>query len=232
MTRGGQGPHTERAHAGAHACAQVLIGLRHLALMLAIRCEFCPNSQPAFLVASSLLCFLAEFPDSYSTRTDMTFKHAQKTASPTWLLVAARGKARIFARPADGDELALVDTIECPSCSAHMSEVVTDRQGYFKGREGSLDAGDARSDFKHHTADRFAAKLVARLEKGRVEQKFGHLELVAAPSFLGALRSHLTGPLAQMVRRSIARDYTSLPPGEITKRMISVDAPESAAEGV
>jgi len=150
----------------------------------------------------------------------MKSQHREGRPTATWLLVADSGRARIFSRsdeaPAD---LTLVLSLECPDSKLPPHEQVSDRQGYFRGRAGSLDAGDPQTDFKHRQAQRFAREIVSELESGRQRGAFCHLILVAAPMFLGEIRSQLTDSLMGIVEQSVDKDYTALSCEEIAARL-------------
>jgi protein required for attachment to host cells len=150
----------------------------------------------------------------------MTFKYEPRTKPIAWILVADRGRARIFET--DFPAYATIDKImelECSQGRAQQRNIVTDRQGYFRGREGSLESGQQQTDFKHQTAEQFAMQIVEFLENGRQQQKFGTLIVIAAPLFLGVLREKLTVPLAHMVTLEMGKDYTQLRPAEIRKHL-------------
>ena len=150
----------------------------------------------------------------------MTFKYESRTIPMAWIVVADRGRARIFA--ADSPANATLDEItefECSQGHARQRDMVTDRQGYFRGRDGSLESGQQQTDFKHQTAEQFALQIVEFLEKGRQQQKFGTLIVIAAPLFLGVLREKLTAPLAHMVTLEMDKDYTQLRSAEIRKHL-------------
>lgn len=156
----------------------------------------------------------------------MTFRNRPVSASGTWIVVANRGRARILslAEPAQVEPEEVV-SMEHAESTQLMHEQVSDRQGYFRGRSGSLDSGDPETDHQHRMAQQFAAHLVTRLEEGRQQGEFGHLILVAAPMFLGVLKSQLSSPLRQLVERTVDRDYTALSPPELRERLAQlVDA--------
>jgi protein required for attachment to host cells len=150
----------------------------------------------------------------------MTFKHEQRTASQTWIVVADCSRARILCQRKDAtDDPTEVKSLEYADSRLHAHEQVSDQPGYFKGRSGSLDAGDPKTDFKHRMAQRFAREIVQVLESGRQHGEFGHLVLIAAPMFLGELKSQLRDPLLHLVRRSIDKDYTALSSADIAVRL-------------
>ncbi|MGD9856384.1 MAG: host attachment protein, partial [Planctomycetaceae bacterium] len=119
----------------------------------------------------------------------MTFKHEARRPSTTWLVVADRGRARIF----DGewpalDELREIKTLVHPEGELHPRDVESDEPGRLYEAKGPKHAAQAKTDFKHRTAIKFAHQIVRELQKGQDENAFGRLILVAAPLILGVLR--------------------------------------------
>jgi len=149
----------------------------------------------------------------------MSFRHEQRTAAGAWMLVADDARARILSQSEKApDKLEVFEDMEHSDSRLHTYELVSDQPGYFKGRDGSLDAGDPKTDFKRRTAQRFASKIVHELQSGRQHSEFGHLVLVAAPMFPGVLKSHLRTPWNRFVERSIDKEYTAMSCGEIATR--------------
>ena len=150
----------------------------------------------------------------------MTFKHKPHRSADTWIVVADRARARIYSLPPSAEiVLEEVESLENQDGAAHARDLGTDRQGYFRGRSGVLDTGDAQSESRRVISERFAHEIIQHLEAGRQKQKFGHLVLIAAPAFLGELRKHLGGPLSQLIDQSIAKDYTSYSVDELTRSL-------------
>ncbi len=152
----------------------------------------------------------------------------QERTADTWILIADRGRGRIVSRSRVTGKLEIEESFECPQGSSHVSELVSDQQGRFRVSGGPTSTGDSQSNLKRYTAARFARSIVARLEKGKQLRKFAELELVVAPSFLGAVRSALSPGLEHMVTRSIARDFTGYSVHELSKRLITPPPPANA----
>ena len=138
----------------------------------------------------------------------MTYQHKQRVVPTTWIVVADRSQARIFASSSGEEPLEELDTLVFPESQMRKSEIVSDRQGYFRGKDGALDSGDPEKDFKHHTAEQFAVQIAHHIDAARQHQQFGRLALVAPPLFLGVLRKKLPTPVAQMVAVEIDKDYS------------------------
>ncbi|MEQ9407399.1 MAG: host attachment protein [Fuerstiella sp.] len=139
----------------------------------------------------------------------MTRRHHPPVVPVTWVVVAERGRARIFGfEGSDPGGLQEVETLIHPESAMHESDTVSDRQGYFRGTKDSLEAGEPRTNYQHKMAEVFAAQVVSCLEAGRDEKKFGRLVIISAPAFLGTLRQHLPAPLQRMVDVEVDKDYT------------------------
>jgi anti-anti-sigma factor len=144
------------------------------------------------------------------------------------VVVADRGRARIFAAENDAAPLVEIESLACPEGTSHPHDLVTDKQGYFKGHSNSMQTGDPETDFRHRAAHRFAHRVVDYLDEARQHNQFGELVLVASPMFLGELRSHLKEPLEKLVTCQIDKDFTTLSAEEIANR-IHEEAPAGDA---
>jgi protein required for attachment to host cells len=76
--------------------------------------------------------------------------------------------------------------------------------------------------------DEFARELTEQLQVGANEDRFGQLILVAPPTMLGALRSHIGDALRGLVVAELAKDLTKIPTHELPEHLddwISVAEP-------
>lgn len=127
----------------------------------------------------------------------------------TWILVAHQAGARVFENQGPGKGLDLLEDIEHPDGRARDGEIDTDRPGrsFRKNSDDPRRAAMSRSEGPHDRAIAgFARELAERLQKGRMENQYERLVLVAPPRFLGLLRSSLDGPTEQLVIGSIDKD--------------------------
>lgn len=138
----------------------------------------------------------------------------------TWIIVANRSRARILqAESSDSDTLQEIADMVHPASQLSRQDVISDAPGRFAASVGGRHSGQPETDFKHETAEQFAREIIANLEKGRMQNNFDRLGLVAAPLFLGVLRKKLPNPLAQMVVWELDQDYTHLKVNEIRKHL-------------
>jgi protein required for attachment to host cells len=139
----------------------------------------------------------------------MTFKREARTPPVIWAVVADRARARILqAEWPEADVWNEHTTLECEEGAAAARDVNTDGPGTFSESAGGHHGGQKQTDFEHQTAQRFADEIIAVLDKGRTDNVFGKLAVVAPPLFLGVLRKKLPAPLASMVTLELDKDYT------------------------
>lgn len=128
----------------------------------------------------------------------------------TWILIADRGRARVFARDPKEDRWAKVQSFDFPEGRLRVGETQSDRPSTFSAGEGRY-APEPHADFRHTTAAAFSKELVGYLERAKLEKRFDDLWVVAPPLFLGEWRDHVTHTLKPLVRREWAKDLTNLP---------------------
>lgn len=134
----------------------------------------------------------------------------------TWILVADAGRARLFAGSAEKAVLTELASFANPESRA--TDRVQKRDRLPRVNES---VGSARHAIEPHTSlrkkniDKFARSLGDQLERGRVEHRYDHLVLVAAPQFLGALHGVMDKELRKLVVAEVRRNLTTLPPDKI-----------------
>ena len=147
----------------------------------------------------------------------MTFKHEQQISPIIWVVIADRSRCRILSSSwPEIDEWEEVADLVHAEGALKAGEVNTDRQGTLGESAGRHHVGEPRTDFKHQTAEQFAAEIVHSLENGRLHNKFGKLGLVCPPLFLGVLRKSLPRPLANLVVLELDKDFTHASIKELT----------------
>lgn len=156
----------------------------------------------------------------------MSYKHEAVRRPVAWIVVADRGRARIFETSWPlGAQLAEIETLVHPEGHARVQEVVTDAPGRFAESAGGPHYGEPRTDHRHRTATEFAGVVAERLEKGRNGNAYGYLVIVAPALFLGTLRQSFSSPLAKLVCSEIIKDYSQLSAHELLPLLQSELAP-------
>ena len=134
----------------------------------------------------------------------------------TWIVSADRGRARIFLEKELNKPLQEIETMLCPSARTHTSDEYTDKLGPLAAGKSSHNTGGALPNSQYepqqtpdeHETEVFAKEVCAYLLKAKHENRFDKLALVAAPGFLGALRSELDPQLKNMVSYEINKDFS------------------------
>lgn len=145
----------------------------------------------------------------------------------TWILVAHQAGARVFANHGPGAGLELCEEIEHPEGRERDGEIDTDRPGRsFRKNSGDPSrAAMSRSEGPHDRAVAgFARDLAERLQRGRTQNHFERLVLVAPPKFLGLLRASLDGPTQQLVVGSLDKDLAAADEAELIEQLGEVIA--------
>lgn len=139
----------------------------------------------------------------------MTFKHESRRPSATWILVADRSRARLFAGEwPDMAEFREMQAFAHPEGAARPHDVESDGPGRFSESGGARHAGDRPTDFKHQTATEFARELIAELQAGKNGNSYGRLIIIAPALFLGVLREQIPAPLRGLVVADLDKDLT------------------------
>jgi protein required for attachment to host cells len=115
------------------------------------------------------------------------------TIPDTWVLVADRARARLFAASKDGARLAELEDLVNPEGRMKAQEIERARPAHevetVPGHQRPL---EPQAPPKAKVAERFARTLRDVLERGRVERRYEQLVLVAPPQFLGTLNHVLS----------------------------------------
>lgn len=130
--------------------------------------------------------------------------------SDTWVVVADSNKARFFSVANRLVPLHEFADMACPGGRLPEQAEVSDRQGGIAGGQGEGGhAFEGRTDLKQHEAEVFARQIAEKLEQGRIQHQYQKLILVAAPAFLGALRTALNEHVAAMVVGSLDKNLVT-----------------------
>ena len=125
----------------------------------------------------------------------------------TWILIAHRGGARVYAQRGRRRDLELIEEFEHPEGRLKNREIDSDRPGRsFDSRGVGRHAYDKEQEPTEHVAERFARQLATLLDQGRMREHYARLVLVAEPRFLGNLRAALNPATAALVTATIDKD--------------------------
>jgi len=118
----------------------------------------------------------------------------------TWILVADMAHARLFSAETRTSSLDEMETIAHPEGRLHEQALTSDLPGRQMDRTnaGRHAVGD-KGDIKKQEAIDFARHISHHLEKAHHKNNYRELIVVAAPSFLGLLRSQMNRTISKMV---------------------------------
>lgn len=138
----------------------------------------------------------------------------------TWILVAERSRARIFALATPLAPLEELEDLLHSASRLKESELVSDQPGKMpdKGQPGQHAAPAAHSATEKE-GEHFARQLSQRLEQGRDQHLFARLVIAAAPEFLGVLRRHMSDSLKALVAAEVHNNLVREPIEEIRRHL-------------
>ena len=124
-----------------------------------------------------------------------------------FLVVAESSRAKIFQTDMHLSEMIELEDMVHPASRQHERDITSDLPGRgASSGEGSHHGIDDQSNARKEEVDIFARQidkhLAAMLDQGQFEK----LALVASPKFLGHLRKHLSGRLADKIVYELDKD--------------------------
>jgi protein required for attachment to host cells len=134
----------------------------------------------------------------------------------TWIVVADSSRARIFSAGTPTAKLTEVASLDHPQSRAKAKDLVEDGpSSTFSSVGASRHGVGADASPKLHEHEVFAREVVRTLERGRSDNRFDMLVLIAPATFLGLLKQSMGGPLAKLVQQTVAKDLTQLDAAQI-----------------
>jgi protein required for attachment to host cells len=126
----------------------------------------------------------------------------------TWIVVAHRAGARILQHMGPNQGLRLIEQVEHEAGRRRSGEIDSDRPGmaYARAGKGGGHPMNAEQSPHEHAAEQLARTLATALSRGRNENRFDQVVLVAEPRFLGILRGTLDPVTASLVSGTVGKD--------------------------
>jgi len=116
------------------------------------------------------------------------------------IVVADSARARIFTADSDHSPLNEIETMAHPVGRMHEQNMVSDMPGKGSGKGGGGDhAYQEKIEPKEQEIIAFAKRIADYLDDARKANKLNKLILVAAPAFLGELRTHLSNETSEKI---------------------------------
>ena len=136
------------------------------------------------------------------------------------IVVADSTRARIFTADSAHSPLLEIETIAHPEGRLHDRDVTSDLPGKSTGAGGSGGhAYQAKTDPKKHELAEFSKRLADHLDVARTANKLSSLLVVAEPSFLGELRTHLSSQIKEQIVFELDKNLTHHSPEDIRKHL-------------
>jgi protein required for attachment to host cells len=136
----------------------------------------------------------------------------------TWVLVANAAEACLYSTERPGEDMTLLKQFSHPEGRAKGSTLLDSDRSHGRGPHSGT-RGDETVDPKDFEEDRFARQLADELDKGRLDNAYRRLALVAAPHFHGLLNTHLNEHTRALVKYSINKDFTDCDTRELPERL-------------
>lgn len=116
------------------------------------------------------------------------------------IVVADSARARIFTADSAHSPLNEIETMAHPEGRMHEQGMVSDMPGKDSGKGGGGDhAFQEKIEPKEQEMIEFAKRVADYLDDTRKANKLNKLLLVAAPAFLGELRTHLSNETSEKI---------------------------------
>ena len=116
------------------------------------------------------------------------------------IVVADSARARIFTADSAHSALNEIETMAHPEGRMHEQDMVSDMPGKVSGKGGGGDhAFQEKIEPKEEEMIEFAKRVADYLDDARKANKLNKLLLVAAPAFLGELRTHLSKETSEKI---------------------------------
>lgn len=136
-----------------------------------------------------------------------------QNSTRTWVIVANRAQAGIYAYDAEARKINPVRTMVHESGRKRRREIDTSRPGGSVGPTGRSFHAMVREkhDAVRESAERFSRRLARWLNGERGRGSFDRAVLAAEPRFLGMLREQLNAGTLAVVSRFVRKDLAHAP---------------------
>jgi len=138
----------------------------------------------------------------------------------TMVVVADSTRARIFTAENLRSPLDEIEVMAHTEGRLHDRDITSDLPGKSSGSDSSGGhAYGSKVDAKQHELIVFSKQVATYLDDARKANKLSRLLIVAAPSFLGELRSHLSSETNNKIVFELNKNLTKQSADEISKHL-------------
>ena len=136
----------------------------------------------------------------------------------TMVVVADSARARIFTVESLQSPLNEIEVMAHPEGRLHDRDITSDLPGKGSGADSSGGhAYGSKVDAKQHELNVFSKQVATYLDDARKANKLTRLLIVAAPTFLGESRSHLSTETNEKVVFELNKNLTKSSAEDISK---------------
>ena len=138
----------------------------------------------------------------------------------TMIVVADSSRARIFTADSAHAPLNEIETMAHPEGRMHEQNMVSDMPGKDSGKGGGGDhAYQEKIEPKKQEMIEFAKRIADYLDGARNANKLDKLLIVAAPAFLGELRTHLSAETSKKIAFELDKNLAQHDVEDIRKHL-------------
>lgn len=132
-----------------------------------------------------------------------------KSHLPSWIVVADNCQAKIY-RSVKFPKVEEVFYLEHPESRLHNQDLISSKPGHSSQGTGNTGYSyQSEKEPRQLEAAKFAVYLAGFLSSAEKKKEFHSLYLIAAPSFLGLLRQHITPEIQKMIVAELNKELTS-----------------------
>ncbi|WP_376695917.1 host attachment protein [Wenzhouxiangella sp. EGI_FJ10305] len=127
-----------------------------------------------------------------------------------WVVVADSTRVRLFCK-GESQSIDEFDVMINPDARLREQDLVSDGpgRGLNRSRAGRFSMTEPHSQ-RENAEKVMAAELAGRLRQARLDGSLNRLHVLAAPHFMGVLRSHLDEETRELIRSETAKNVSRL----------------------
>lgn len=136
----------------------------------------------------------------------------------TWILIANSSEARLFKAEKSHHNMQLIKQFSHPESRDKIVNLVADVPGrYRKNGNAPKSTFEEASNPKKVEAERFAHELANELNKGRTNNLYTNIILIAPSHFQGLLNKYCNIHVHHLIQEAIDKDYTKVKQHQLDK---------------
>lgn len=138
----------------------------------------------------------------------------------TWV-VAANGSIAKFFKVVKFPKLEAMEVLEHPESRLRNQDLITSKPGRtFESTSSSRSSYQPPANPHHNELEKFARLLGEHLSSAKRNNEFSRLYIMANPSFLGILRTHLDQATKEAIIAEVGKDMTDHTTHDIEQHLL------------